>query len=65
MWRDYIRQVKPYTPGEQPKEENVIKLNTNENPYPPCVGVRDAIRDFDYNMLQSELCWASVSLRMK
>lgn len=52
MWRDYIRQVKPYTPGEQPKEENVIKLNTNENPYPPCEGVRDVIKNFDYTMLR-------------
>ena len=34
-WRDNIRKVEPYTPGEQPKEDGVIKLNTNENPYPP------------------------------
>lgn len=34
-WRDNVRKVEPYTPGEQPREEGVIKLNTNENPYPP------------------------------
>ena len=33
-WKKNIRQVVPYVPGEQPKEANVIKLNTNENPYP-------------------------------
>lgn len=34
-WEKNIRSVEPYTPGEQPKEQDVIKLNTNENPYPP------------------------------
>lgn len=35
QWEKNIRKVVPYVPGEQPKEKNVIKLNTNENPYPP------------------------------
>lgn len=34
-WRKNIRRVVPYVPGEQPKDKNIIKLNTNENPYPP------------------------------
>lgn len=34
-WEKNIRRVVPYTPGEQPKEKDIIKLNTNENPYPP------------------------------
>lgn len=42
-WRDNIRNVVPYTPGEQPKEDGVIKLNTNENPYPPSPKVLEAI----------------------
>lgn len=44
-WRDNVRNVEPYTPGEQPKEEGVIKLNTNENPYPPSPRVMEAMAD--------------------
>lgn len=40
-WRDNIRKVVPYTPGEQPKRTNLIKLNTNENPYPPSKKVQE------------------------
>ena len=42
-WRDNVRKVEPYTPGEQPKEEGVIKLNTNENPYPPSPKAMEAV----------------------
>lgn len=35
FWSSRIRQLTPYTPGEQPKNRTFIKLNTNENPYPP------------------------------
>lgn len=41
-----IRTVEPYTPGEQPQEK-VIKLNTNENPYPPAPGVKKALASLD------------------
>ena len=34
-WEKNIRKVVPYVPGEQPNKERMIKLNTNENPYPP------------------------------
>lgn len=42
-WSQLIRDLKPYIPGEQPKENQFIKLNTNENPYPPSPRVLDAI----------------------
>lgn len=43
-WEAYVRRVVPYVPGEQPKEEDIIKLNTNECPYPPAPGVQLALR---------------------
>ena len=42
-WESKVRKVIPYTAGEQPKDKNIIKLNTNECPYPPAPGVRKAI----------------------
>lgn len=43
FWSDRIRDLVPYTPGEQPKDRVFIKLNTNENPYPPSDKVLQAI----------------------
>ena len=51
-WQDKIRSVVPYTPGEQPNRPNMIKLNTNENPYPPAPGVRDVLDHFDEDRLR-------------
>lgn len=42
-WEENVRRVEPYTPGEQPCQPDMIKLNTNENPYPPAPGVREAL----------------------
>ena len=41
-WEENIRKVVPYVPGEQPQEKDIIKLNTNENPYPPSPKVYEA-----------------------
>ncbi len=43
-WSTTVKNIKPYTPGEQPKDKKYIKLNTNENPYPPSPRVIEAIR---------------------
>lgn len=46
-----IRTTEPYVPGEQPQNK-VIKLNTNENPYPPAPGVELALREMDADRLR-------------
>lgn len=51
-WESYVRKVVPYVPGEQPNEPDMIKLNTNENPYPPAPGVVRALREFDTDRLR-------------
>lgn len=51
-WENHIRKVVPYVPGEQPKETNIIKLNTNENPYPPAPGVLQTLKELDTELLR-------------
>lgn len=43
FWSPDVRELKPYVPGEQPKIDNLLKLNTNENPYPPSPKVVQAV----------------------
>ena len=44
FWGDIIKNLEPYTPGEQPKDLNLIKLNTNENPFGPGQSVLGEIK---------------------
>ena len=47
FWSPLVNDLEPYIPGEQPRDQTYVKLNTNENPYPPSPAVAQAIRDFD------------------
>ncbi len=44
FWSPQVRELEPYVPGEQPKIDNLLKLNTNENPYPPSPKVAQAVQ---------------------
>jgi histidinol-phosphate aminotransferase len=44
FWSDIVRELNPYVPGEQPKLQNLVKLNTNENPYGPSPKVIAALQ---------------------
>jgi len=50
--RKNIHEMEGYSSGEQPSESDVIKLNTNENPYPPAPGVQQVIEKFDVSQLR-------------
>lgn len=47
LWEENIRRVTPYTPGEQPVGNRIVKLNTNECPYPPSAEVSEAVKSID------------------
>ena len=51
-WEKNVRLVTPYTPGEQPKKRDIIKLNTNENPYSPAPGVQKVLKEFETDRLR-------------
>ncbi len=51
-WSETVRNLKPYVPGEQPRDRDFIKLNTNECPFPPSPRVAAAIREFSSDGLR-------------
>ena len=48
----HVLRLEPYTPGEQPASKRVVKLNTNENPYPPSPKCAKVMKDFDLDRLR-------------
>lgn len=52
LWEKNLRNIDPYVPGEQSKEKNIVKINANENPYPPSSKAVEAIKNFNCSKLR-------------
>lgn len=62
FWSPGVETLTPYVPGEQPRQR-MIKLNTNENPYPPSQGVRRTLENFSIEELRRYPDPTSMALR--
>lgn len=51
-WMKNLRNIEPYVPGEQSKDKDIVKINANENPYPPSPKAAKALKNFDTNKLR-------------
>jgi len=63
FWSPIVRQLDPYVPGEQPQDQQYIKLNTNESPYPPAPAVAATLAAFDCERLRRYPDPESLALR--
>ena len=52
LWKKNLRDIEPYVPGEQSKERDIVKINANENPYPPSPKAVEALKNFDTDRLR-------------
>lgn len=52
LWTKNLRDIEPYVPGEQSSDKDIVKLNANENPYPPSPWVLEVIQNFNVNELK-------------
>lgn len=52
LWTENLRKIEPYVPGEQSEDKDIIKLNANENPYPPSPMAEQAIKEFSTDSLR-------------
>jgi histidinol-phosphate aminotransferase len=60
-----LRQIKPYVAGAQPQDKKMIKINTNENAFPPSPGVLQALAAFDGQVLRQYSSLENNALRDK
>jgi histidinol-phosphate aminotransferase len=65
MLSDRMKKLKPYVPGEQPRDRRYLKLNTNENAYPPSSRIETLLKDYDIEQLRRYPDPASQNLRRK
>lgn len=59
FWNETVNKIEPYVPGEQPRDKKYVKLNTNENPYPPSKKVLEAVKNSaneDLRLYPDPLC---------
>lgn len=52
LWKKNLRDIEPYVPGEQSKDRDIVKINANENPYPPSPKAVEALNNFDTDKLR-------------